>query len=141
MRENSLRVLIALDSEYQQVFKALIGHPMDDGYRVNAPAVEANYIKKVAVFVDDVVCLTMDWNENVSKNPFISFRLFRPLLDGQILTVSWRDNRAQEISYDFVVTFNPYGRFVFRSDEHANPESRREPEMQKKAACKNRHRP
>lgn len=140
MDKNSLRVKISWDSEYRQNFKALIGHPMDDGYRAYGPSKQADYIRQIQVRVDEVAYLSMEWNENISKNPFLAFRLSPPITDGQILTLSWIDNRNREISYDCVVEFDLDGRFLYHSEEHVDLANKvnADPANNEKTRCKNR---
>lgn len=141
MEKNSLRLRIDFDDEYRQIFKALIEHPMDDGYRAYGPSKQPDYIQQIQICVDEVPYLSMDWGENVSKNPFLAFRLSPPITDEQILTVSWIDNHNQTISYDCVVEFDVNGRFYFHGDAHAESADKVDADTanNEKPHCKNRH--
>lgn len=76
--------------------RLLITHPMSIE-RLDAKTgqtVEAHFIEELSVAVNGEPELSWDWGQAVSMNPFIAFGL-NGLKKGDVLTVSWRDNRKQ----------------------------------------------
>ncbi len=75
--------------------RAIIRHPMETGFRVNAETGEhipAHYIKQVSVKHNDNIVLSCDWSRAVSKNPYLSFK-FKGANKGDKLELSWIDNK------------------------------------------------
>ena len=111
-KKNSIHLRIAYDSMGEQIFKALLNHPMEDGYRRDKKTgkmIPADYIEDFRISVDEEDYFAMRMGKNVSKNPFVSFTFAAPLFDNQRMNISWTDNHKREISYDLEVDFSQNG--------------------------------
>lgn len=118
--KNTIRFLVAREKGGEQVFKALFFHPMEPGNRRDwrsGQTFPADYIDEVLISVDGEPCFACSMGVGISKDPFLSFVFARPLVDGQVVKISWVDNRGQETSYETTVTFNEAGRFLFAGND------------------------
>lgn len=121
---NSLKFRIG-DEERGQVFKALIKHPMETGLRRDRRTnafVPADYIRDLSVHVDNQLCFALVWNENVSKNPFLTFAFSPPIHEGQTIRVAWTDNLDRTMAHETVIKFSPQGFFAFDGQGDGQPE-------------------
>ena len=119
MTKNSIRIRISTDQQGEQVFKALIVHPMETGQRRDYKTrnlIPADFIDVLRISVDDNLYLEMSMGENGSRNPFLSFVFSQPIYEGQHLQVSWIDNRKRTTSHDWVFKLNEKGIAGFASD-------------------------
>ena len=124
MSKNSIRIRIMYEKEDTQMFKALISHPMESGYRRDirtGTQIEADFIESLLVSIDNAPCYKLRMGENISKNPFIAFRLTQIVSDGQMLTISWKDNNLHQTRYDCIIQFDSQQRFNFNSEQHQTP--------------------
>ena len=118
--KNSIRIRISHEKGGEQVFKAIITHPMETGYRrdnQSGTTIPADYIEDVLIKVEGKTCFATTLSENVSMNPFLSFVFTKPLIDNQNMTISWMDNNKRDISYDCVVKFGQDGKFNFAGEK------------------------
>jgi len=118
--KNTIRLHVDRDKSGEQVFKSLFTHPMETGYRRDSRTgekVPADYIENVLITVDGEKYFEITLGENVSKNPFLSFAFTKPLVDNQLMTVSWVDNNKKQTSYDCVIKFEQDGIFRFRGND------------------------
>ena len=114
--KNSIRLLIRREKSGAQVFKALIDHPMETGYRRDGRTGEfipADYIEDIRISVDGKPCFEIVFSENVSRNPFLAFVFAKQLIDNQLVRLSWVDNHKQETSHEFVVKFDKSDAYRF----------------------------
>ncbi len=77
--------------------KVLISHPMDSGLLKNAKtgqAIPAHYIKELTATLNGKTVMQADWNGEVSKNPFLNFRI-KGAKAGDTVAISWTDNLGE----------------------------------------------
>lgn len=120
MNKNSIRVLIVNGQNGEQIFKTIIAHPMETGLRRNKKTggkIPADYIKDFQIRVDGETYFEMVLGEFVSKNPFITFRFTKHVIENQLMQISWIDNHKKEITYDYVVGNTQGGRLNFRGEK------------------------
>ena len=137
MNKNSLRVRIENDKKGEQIFKAIIAHPMETGRRrdpASGGVVPADYVEAVHIRVDGKIIIEMMLGEDVSRDPFILFTFTPPLVANQKMGFSWSDNNKQEISYEYVVKFDQSGIFAFSGEKKGSVAYPLTP--QSGAACK-----
>ena len=109
IRTNRLKFRVNRNKDGQQVFKAIIQHPMETGLRKDPRSghlIPANYIDDLMVSLDGKKCFAIRLGPNVSKNPYVSFGFTDELSDGQKLRISWLDNHQRETAYDVVLDFS-----------------------------------
>lgn len=114
--KNNLRFRISNDKSGIQVFKSIVKHPMENGFRrdkASGQLVPADYIKKFTVSIDGVECIELQLSENVSKNPFFGFDFVTQVIEGQLINVTWVDNRSHIVAYDSIISFDDKGAHNF----------------------------
>lgn len=135
--KNSLRIRITMEKNGEQVFKALLSHPMETGYRRDPRTeqyIPADYIEDLHISVDGKKYFDIILGENVSKNPFLSFTFTAPLVDNQLMEISWVDNNKREITYECLIKFDQSDTFGY---EDASKGSEIEPLLPETGpACK-----
>jgi len=107
--KNDLRLRISKNKSGHMVYKSIIKHPMETGHRrdhKSGQLVPADFIEKFSLSVDGVECIDMRLSANISRNPFFGFDLPQQIKDGQLITVTWIDNRGERVSYDSMVAFD-----------------------------------
>ena len=85
--------------------RAIIRHPMETGFRLNAEKTEVipvHFIKLVEVKHNDKLILSCDWSRAVSRNPYLSF-MFKGASKGDKLQLSWIDNKDESNSFETVI--------------------------------------
>jgi len=120
MKKNSIKIRIGEDRNGEQIFKTIIAHPMETGYRRDKRSggyIPADYIEDFRVSVDGEPFIELVLGENVSKNPYLSFTFTKPLIENQKMEVYWQDNNKKEVKYEFVLKLNPSGRFGFSGEK------------------------
>ena len=135
--KNGFRMRINTEKTGEQVFKALISHPMETGYRRDAKTeknIPADYIEDLYISVDGKKYFEIVLGENVSKTPFLSFVFSKPLVDNQKFKISWIDNNRRETSYECVVKFDQSGSFSYDDASKATEVEQATPEAG--PACK-----
>ena len=103
------------------VFKAIISHPMETGKRKDrhtGKIIPADYIDKLIVSFDGEVFFEAKMGTGTSKNPFISFVITKPVLNGQSLTIDVIDNKGKKMSIINTIAFDEHGRFDFIDKEY-----------------------
>jgi sulfur-oxidizing protein SoxZ len=121
--KNSLRIRISHEKNGEQVFKTIITHPMETGYRRDSrtgETIAADYIEDLRISVDGKTYFAISLGENVSSNPFLSFVFARPLVDNQLLRISWVDNHQRDTAYDCPVSFGQDGMFHFEGEKQGS---------------------
>lgn len=119
--KNRLRVRIDRNKHREQVFKSIITHPMETGFRRSPKTrkvIPADYIAQLAIAVDGETYIEYTWTENISRNPFFSFTLSHTLVDGQTMQVVFRDNHGRVTAYKFKIHFNQKGYASFDGRKH-----------------------
>lgn len=78
--------------------KALIRHPMETGYRVDARGqpIRRHIVQRFQVAYDGEVVFRMDLTQGVAANPFIAFSTVATR-SGE-LVFSWEDDRGEVVS-------------------------------------------
>ena len=120
MKKNSIKLRIANNANGEQVLKAIFSHPMETGLRLDKRTREmipADYIEELRVSVDGEIVFEITLGENVSKNPYLTFTLSKPISYGQQMNISWVDNNQSDTSYDFVVRITSGSRFRFSGEK------------------------
>jgi len=120
IKKNSIKIRLSTEVNGMQIFKSIISHPMETGYRFDKRTgrnVPADYINKFQINIDGELYVEMILGEFVSKNPFLSFTFTKPVVDNQRLNVSWVDNNGDKTIYDTIVIINSDGRFYFSEDK------------------------
>jgi len=115
MKKNQIKFRIGSSNKEEQIFKAIISHPMETGYRKShrtGKIIPADYIEDLWVRVDGATVFEIVFGENVSKNPFLTFTFSKPLRDNQNLQIGWMDNHKDEVNYDFVLNITERGTFT-----------------------------
>lgn len=115
-KKGRIRLRIAYDNHGNQMLKALFDHPMHTGQfrdRKTGKIIPAEYIEDLRVSVDGETVFETVWNENISKNPYLSFSFSQALVDNQKVEVSMIDNYKREFSHAFIVKFDHEGIFRF----------------------------
>lgn len=123
MNKNNIRLRIGNNDNAEQVFKAIISHPMETGYRREIQSgrfIPADYIENVQISVDGKKYFEMTLGEFVSTNPYIAFTFTRPLIDKQIMRISWIENNKNETFYDCVIKFKQNGVYSFKGNEYSS---------------------
>ncbi len=123
MRKNSIKLRISNDKNGEQIFKTIISHPMETGYRLDKRTggkVPADYIEDFRISVEGETWFEMMLGEFVSKNPYLSFIFSKPLVDNQLMQISWVDNNERETSYDVVVNLKQDSTFNFSGDKNGS---------------------
>ncbi len=123
MRKNSIRLRIANNSKGEQVFKAIIAHPMETGRRKNlknGQIIPADYIDEFRISIDGEIYFEVTLGEYVSKNPYLSFVFVKRVVEAQLIQINWVDNNEIETSYDFVVNYTPDRGFSFTGDKNGS---------------------
>lgn len=118
MRKNSIRLRVR-EEKGVQVFKAIFSHPMETGMRLDKRSgkkIPADYIEDVRIYIDGEIHFEISLGINVSSNPYISFSFARPLVDNQIMQISWQDNHRNESVYETPVVFER-GTFYFTGEQ------------------------
>ncbi|MGD8926485.1 MAG: thiosulfate oxidation carrier complex protein SoxZ [Thioalkalispiraceae bacterium] len=120
--KNTLRLLVKMNKHGEQVFKAIVMHPMETGQRRDhrtGKDIPAEFIEDFRVSVDGATIFELTMGPEVSKNPYTSFVFSRPLVDNQHMRVSWVENNGKETFYDCVVKFGNNAAFQFSGDSKA----------------------
>ncbi|VAW82302.1 hypothetical protein MNBD_GAMMA12-3117 [hydrothermal vent metagenome] len=107
--KNSLRFRISKNKSGQLEFKSIVKHPMENGFRrdkTSGQLVPPDFIENFTVSIDGVECIDLQLSANVSKNPFFLFDFTKPVIDGQLVNVTWVDNRGAIVSYDSTIAFD-----------------------------------
>lgn len=76
--------------------KALIGHPMESGFRINKKTgdlVPIHFIQNVEFRWHDKIVMTAFFSTWVSQNPYVSFK-FDGGKAGDIIQLRWTDNKG-----------------------------------------------
>jgi len=74
--KNSIRIRISKNKKAEQVFKTVILHPMETGFRRDKNSgqpVPADYIEDFRIYIDGKNVFEIKFGRNVSKNPYLSF--------------------------------------------------------------------
>lgn len=120
MNKNSIKLRIANNTKGEQVLKAIFSHPMETGLRRDKRTnkkIPADYIEDLRISVDGEIYFEITLWEYVSRNPYLTFTFAKPIVDGQLMQVSWVDNSEGETSYDFVVNLKQDGAFRFSGNK------------------------
>ncbi len=100
------------DNAGQIVFKAIVIHPMETGYRRDKKTgkkIPADFIENISVSIEGETLIEMQLGINISKNPFFAFDIMQQLSSGQQLNISWTDNYGDQVSYESVLHFDERG--------------------------------
>lgn len=102
------KVLVRISTEKtgEQIFKMIIKHPMETGYRRDNKTLElipADYIEQLRISLDGVTCFEAALSENIAKDPFLYFTFNQPVNENAQLIVNWSDNLGKEYSENFSV--------------------------------------
>ena len=100
MGQSTIRIKARKTADQIEV-KILITHPMETGFRrtLEADVVPEHFIKEVTCYHNDNLVLKSHWGVAVSKDPYLSFKMSGGAV-GDIIRVSWRDNRGGKESLD-----------------------------------------
>ncbi len=80
-------------------------HPMETGLRkdrATGEEIPAHYIKEVLCKHNERTALKAHWGIAISKNPYLSFS-FKAAAPGDVITISWVDNRGESASETAVI--------------------------------------
>lgn len=86
--------------------KVLMNHPMETGLRKDPKTgkeVPAHFIQIVTATLNGKQVLEAHWNQAVSKNPFLGFKI-RGAKAGDKVTVAWVDNTGDKNSIETTVS-------------------------------------
>lgn len=78
--------------------KVLMNHPMETGQRKDAKTgqlIPAHFIQQVTAQLNGTTVLEADWNQAISRNPFLGFKV-KGAKAGDKITVSWVDNKGDK---------------------------------------------
>ena len=120
MKKNSIKVRIRYEKNGEQMFKTIIHHPVETGYRRDRKTgqpVPADYIEDFTVSIDGQPYFETVLGENVSQNPFLAFTFTKPVVAGQTVAIRWLDNHRHEIAYEFVTQPDSEGAFHFNGEK------------------------
>lgn len=65
-----------------------------------------SYIQDFTVSVDGEPYYYLMMGENTARHPYAQFSFSEPVMDGQTMRISWRDNHGKETSQEFVLMFD-----------------------------------
>ncbi len=85
--------------------KVLMNHPMETGQRKDAKTgqlIPAHFIQQVTAQLNGTTVLEADWNQAISRNPFLGFKV-KGAKAGDKVTVSWVDNKGNKNSAEATV--------------------------------------
>ena len=83
----------------QVIVKSIINHPMETGQRKikkTGKKIPSHFIREVIVSRNRKIVMEAFWGKSISRNPFLSFQI--PGRKGDIITISWLDNRGNSDS-------------------------------------------
>lgn len=89
----------AREMDGQILVKSVIRHPMETGKRrikKTGKKVAAHFIREILVSRNRKLVMEGFWGKSISRNPYLSFQL--PGRKGDIITISWLDNRGNSDS-------------------------------------------
>ncbi len=101
---NPMKVRARTEGDSTEV-KILMSHIMETGQRKNdkGETVPAHFIQSVTVTHQGRVVLNAQFGPAVSANPFVGFK-FKGGAKGEILKVSWRDNKGDSRSDEVLIS-------------------------------------
>ena len=124
MNKNAIKLRIRRNDEHTQRFMMLINHPMETGERKRwktGETIPANYITDLHIGVDGEILADYTLSKNISRTPYVSFILARPIIEGQMLEFHWWDNNKNEKSYRIAVSFDEKGSFNYSNYKKKKP--------------------
>ena len=89
----------AYEMDGQVTVKSIINHPMETGQRKikkTGKKIPPHFIKEVIVSRNRNIVMEAFWGKSISRNPYLSFQI--PGSKGDVITVSWLDNRGNSDS-------------------------------------------
>jgi sulfur-oxidizing protein SoxZ len=101
MAKKKIRIRAKMKGDVAEV-KALMSHPMETGLRKNKKTgkkIPPHFIKEVVCEHKGNKVMVASWGVAVSKNPYLSFK-FKGAAKGDMITVSWSDNKGGSASAD-----------------------------------------
>lgn len=99
-----MRIRAQLQGDVADV-KVLMNHPMETGQRKDPKTgqnVPAHFIQNVTATLNGKQVLEAQWNQAVSKNPFLGFKV-KGAKAGDKITVAWVDNTGDKNSVETTV--------------------------------------
>lgn len=84
-------------------------HPMETGQRKDTSGrlLPAHFIQQIRIMLNGTLVIEADCGPGLSANPNLAFRL-RGAKVGDLLQVSWHDNRGQSSSETLVLVSAPH---------------------------------
>ena len=95
---NSVKIR-AYEIDGQLLVKSIIKHPMENGKRKvkkTGKKVPSHFIREVIISRNRKVVMEVFWGKSISRNPYLSLQI--PGGKGDVITVSWLDNRGNSES-------------------------------------------
>ena len=85
--------------------KVLMSHPMETGRKKDdfGQLIPAHFVQLVTATLNGKTVLEAQWGTGIAKNPYLTFRLKGAKM-GDIVTVTWLDNRGASATQDIAVT-------------------------------------
>jgi sulfur-oxidizing protein SoxZ len=117
---NNFLLRVIKEKNGDQTYKSIITHPMETGLRRDNKTmafIPADYIEDVRITVDGKLFFEITLGGNVSQNPFIAFTFSEPIIDEQVMRISWFDNLKRETSYQCIVKFDKSGIFAYKGSQ------------------------
>ena len=94
----SIKIRARLEGDRLEL-RTQLTHPMETGQRKDASArlLPAHFIQQIVITLNGTPVIEVDCGPGLSANPNLAFRL-RGAKVGDLLQVSWHDNRGQSSS-------------------------------------------
>ena len=85
--------------------KVLMSHPMETGRKKDdfGQLIPAHFVQLVTATLNGKTVLEGQWGTGIAKNPYLTFRL-KGAKVGDIVAVTWLDNRGTSATQDIAVT-------------------------------------
>lgn len=95
-------------TENHALVKALLTHPMENGFGKNAQGalIPAHFIEQVTVLVNEEPVVTTHTGSGIAADPLFGWRI-RGVKAGDTVSVVWQDNQGLEGRRDTVVRAAP----------------------------------
>lgn len=101
----SIRMKAKKKESFTEV-KALITHPMENGFRKDQETgnlIPAHFIEEVECQHNGKVVMSAVWGGGISKNPYFAFQ-FKGGKVGDSVTLQWKDNQGQTDKVTIAIT-------------------------------------
>lgn len=104
MASDNMKMRAQLKGAVTEV-KVLMSHPMETGRRKDDGdrLIPAHFVQLLTATLNGEPVLEAQWGTGISKNPYLTFRLYRAKV-GDIIAVTWHDNLGETATQQIIVS-------------------------------------